>query len=91
MKRHRQLLAFLCILFLLIYISVAFFPHAHPHRDTECALCLLLQSSREILNALVLCAFLYLTAAKPILTNTHESMMPPREATLVGLKVKLSN
>jgi len=95
MKSTRQIsqrfFAMLCIIFLLIYISAAFFPHSHPHRDADCALCVVLQSSRKILCALTLFAFLALTVYKPSLVYAYTHLLPIRDATPVSLKVKLSD
>ena len=87
----KSILAFLCIMFLLAYIFAAFFPHAHHDGDRDCALCAVLQSSRELWIALALCAFLSLAVIEFTLTHRRERLCPLRETTLVGLKVKLSD
>ena len=96
MKKTRHWLkkatVLLCILFLLLYISVAFFPHAHESRDADCALCALLQSSRDILYALALCALLYHFCGQSARTLVaHHRVQQIRDITPVGLKVKLSD
>ena len=95
MKLNRRLFhrfaALLTLLLILAYISVAFFPHVHPHGDADCALCVVLQSSRKILCALTLFAFLALTVYKPSLVYAYTHLLPIRDATPVRLKVKLSD
>ena len=95
MKRTSQIwksfLAFLCIILMLAYISVVFFPHSHSTCNTDCALCNLLQTSREILGALAFCSLACYLVAVLVRICVHTGILPTRDATLVGLKVKLSD
>lgn len=86
----KTLLALACVIFLLAYISVAFFPHAHSHQN-DCALCTILHSSREILGALLLCAFVFLAAADRVTFHKSARLCQLRDTTPVSLKVKLSD
>ena len=95
MKLNRRLFhrfaALLTLLLILAYISVAFFPHVHPHGDADCALCVILQSSRELLSTPVLCAVLALAITTLAFARARERIAAMRDTTPVGLKVKLSD
>ncbi len=95
MKRTHQtwksFLALLCVILILAYISVAFFPHAHSTCDTDCALCELLRSAREMLGVLAFCAVVYRLSVGCLLPFAQERILPTCNRTLVGLKVKLSD
>ena len=86
-----KLLALLCILLILSYAAIAFVPHAHECRNTDCALCEMIDLSDEILISLSLAALFSQLAAFSRLFCAHTYIPSPREVTPVGLKVKLSN
>ncbi len=90
-RPFQRIAAFLTIFLILAYISVAFLPHTHAFCETDCALCRILHSSREILAALTVCAFWHQAVTALVSSCMRERALPIHDATLVNLKVKLSD
>ena len=95
MKRENsileKLLALLCILLILAYAAITFVPHAHECRNTDCALCEMIDLSDEILIGLSLAALFSQLLAFWRVLCAYTYLPSGREATPVGRKVKLSN
>ena len=96
MKNQKRVLkialALLCVFLVLIYTSVVFLPHEHCSCNFECAVCERLELSSGSLFAILMCTGFF------IFFDEINSMpirlcivMCMRDATPVGLKVKLSN
>ena len=96
MKRNisawKRIIAAICILSVAVCASIAFIPHSHECVDSECYACTLIENSRNtLLVATVICAIALLNIFDFIIANMHAQILSYRDATLVGLKVKLSN
>ena len=93
-KTNRQSLkiwiAFLCIILIFSYAVTALSSHPQECFDSDCVVCAIIKSSRNILIVLALSAAIY-----PIIEytafNIHPNISSYQDDTLVGLKVKLSN
>lgn len=102
-RTQGRLIALLCILLVVACTSVIFLPHsheisfdspAHSHGllHSECAICVVLDISRFMLLGLVLTAIIHVLAALGICIHHPYQYIPAgREATPVGLKVKISD
>ena len=91
-RSWKKWIVFLCVVLILSYMSVLFFSHAMECYDADCAICTMIETSRRMLLAWALIAFLGLTVK--INRNSFAVHFPTiscRERTPVGLKVKLSN
>ena len=86
-----KLLALLCIFLILSFAAIAFVPHAHECRNTDCALCEMIDLSDEILISLLLAALLSRLTAFWRVLCAYTYLPSDREVTPVGRKVKLSN
>ena len=96
MKIRRQLIkriiAVLSVMLFLAYAFVAFVPHAHDCVDSHCAICSMLEASRNVLLGLSL-----VIGAYQIINNrwgytyAYADRSSNRDGTPVGLKVKLSD
>ena len=87
----KKLLALFCILLILAYAAITFVPHTHEHKIADCALCEVIDLSDEMLIILLLTELFSWLKAFSSLFCAHTYIPSPREATPVGLKVKLSN
>lgn len=89
----KRIVALLCIILILVYTSVVFLPHSHDECiDAECAVCLFIESSRNLLVAIALVWMACrLNVIISTITNSFFDNLSSREYTLVGLKVKLSD
>ena len=90
-RTWKKLLAVLCLVLVFSYTSAVFLPHSHECIDTDCAICALLDTSRFVLIGIVLCTA---AGALPALglgmRNPYTYISQERDATPVGLKVKIS-
>ncbi len=91
-KIFKKAVAILCIALILAYASVIFLPYTHKCVGTDCVICAIIETSRNLLLGLVLSASLWqLTNFALLISNTHFYIVPVRDETPIGLKVKLSN
>ena len=88
----RRPLAVLFILLILMNASVAFLPHSHDYPNAACSVCILAESSRELLLGALLTAAVCLSAHLVcVMLLRYIRRLSIREHTPVALKVKLSN
>ena len=102
-RTQGRLFALLCILLVVACTSAIFLPHsheisadspAHTHEflNSDCAICVVLDISRFMLLGLVLTAIVHaLTALGVCIHHPYQYISAGREATPVGLKVKISD
>ena len=93
-KCHRLSIIFFVILVISLaaYTLIAFLPHGHNSRGTDCAVCNMVEFHRGILLGIALFAIVRLLPEfVRILSVTCEHILSYRDTTPVGLKVKLSN
>ncbi len=93
-NRHtwKKLLAILCLVLIFSYTSTVFLPHSHECIDTDCAICALLDTSRCVLIGITLCVVAgTLPALGFSIRNSYAYILEERDATPVGLKVKISD
>ena len=91
-KNWKSIVAFLCILLVIVYTSIVFLPHAHNCVGTDCTVCALIETSRNTMIGLVLAAAVYqLTNIIFLILSTYKSIPLGNNGTPVALKVKLSD
>lgn len=91
-RSWKKWIVFLCVILILSYVSILFFSHSMECFDTDCAICTMIETSRRMLLAMVLFAFIGLTVKmKRTVFDNPFKRISCRERTPVGLKVKLSN
>ena len=102
-RTQSRLIAVLCILLVMACTSVIFLPHSHEMSfdssaqshglfHFDCAICVALDISRFMLLGLLLTAIIHTLAALGICIHHPYQYIPAgREATPVGLKVKISD
>ena len=91
-KYLKMLIVTLCVILILAYAFIMFLPHFHECIGFDCAICNLIRSSRNILIGTALSAsFFRLTKFTFVILNTQPDALSYRDATPVGLKVKLSD
>ncbi len=88
----KRLCAVLCVVLIVACASVVFLPHSHDNVNTDCAACLIIKSTLELLSF----AALIMTVGWMIqfFIFNHKlyiHIFSGRESTPVGLKVKLSD
>lgn len=89
-KKAKQYLAILCTVLIFLYAAIAFLPHECI--DTDCALCTIMEVSRQLLLGLVWVVAIGLSADIALCArSTRSAPLSFRDATPVGLKVKLSD
>ena len=90
-KNWKSIVAFFCILLVIVYTSIVFLPHAHDCVGADCSVCALIETSRNTMIGLALAATVH-QLANIIFTisNTYKSI-PLGNDTPVALKVKLSD
>ena len=92
LKNVKQLLSIILIALLVTYALIVYLPHGHDCLETDCAVCNIINSSKDILFCASLLATLQLLPRIiSILPALHERIILFREETPVGLKVKLSD
>ena len=96
MKRcNKRTGAVALILTLVLIFSCAFIlflPHTHKCVETECVACALIESSRDTMLTATSAAILHQAARMlAFLLVSYSDITSIRDATPVGLKVKLSN
>ena len=91
-KNRKSIVAFLCILLVIVYTSIVFLPHAHDCVGSDCAVCALIETSRNSLIGLALIAVVYQFANIVFtISSSYKSILSGNNGTPVALKVKLSD
>lgn len=89
---RKRPIAFLCIVLVFACTLFVFLPHAHDGCKTDCPVCRLMESSRELLLAVaLLTAPMGLAVLGFTAPCRHCPGLSLRDGTPVGLKVKLSD
>ena len=91
-NKLKKLLSILIIVLFVAYALIVFLPHGHDCLEADCAICNMVDSTRNILLGASLLA---ITQILPriifMLPALHERIVLFSEGTPVGLKVKLSD
>ena len=88
----KTVFAVIVVALLVAYAFISFLPHGHGRMDSDCAVCNMADSSREILLAVVLLFMAWLLPKSPFIScGARERVMTLVEGTPVELKVKLSH
>ncbi len=88
----KKLCAVLCVVLIVAYASVVFLPHSHDSVDTDCAACLIIESTLELLYlAVLILAVGWLPQSFIYNPKPYIHILSGRESTPVGRKVKLSD
>ena len=91
-KKWKSIVAFLCILIILVYTSIVFLPHVHDCARPDCTVCALIETSRNTLIGLALIAAVYQFANIVFtISSSYKSIPSGNQGTPVALKVKLSD
>ena len=91
-KYWKSIVAFLCILLVIVYTSIVFLPHIHDCVDPDCTVCTLIETSRNSLIGLALIAVVYQFANILFtISSSYKSILSGNKGTPVALKVKLSD
>ena len=90
-KNRKSIVAFLCILLVIVYTSIVFLPHIHDCVGPDCTVCTLIETSRNSLIGLALIAVVYQFANIVFtISSLYKSILSGNNGTPVALKVKLS-
>ena len=91
-KNWKSIVAFLCILLVIVYTSIVFLPHAHDCVGSDCTACALIETSRNTMIGLVLVATVHqLANILFTISCSYKSIPSGNNGTPVALKVKLSD
>ena len=90
-KNWKSIVAFLCILLVIVSTSVVFLPHAHDCVGSDCTVCALIEASRNTMIGLVLAATVHQLANILYTISCSYKSIPLGYDTPVALKVKLSD
>ena len=91
-KNWKRIVAFLCILLVIVYTSIVFLPHIHDCVGPDCTVCTLIETSRSSLIGLALIAVVYQFANIVFtISSSYKSILSGNKGTPVTLKVKLSD
>ena len=91
-KNWKSIVAFLCILLVIVYTSIVFLPHAHDCVSSDCTVCALIETSRNTMIGLILVATVnQLANIVFAILSSYKSMPLGNDGTPVALKVKLSD
>ena len=91
-QKWKSIIAFLCIVLVIAYTSVIFLPHAHDCVGSDCAVCALIETSRNMMIGLVLVATVHqLANILFTISCSYKSIPSGNNGTPVALKVKLSD
>ena len=91
-KNWKSIVAFLCILLVIVYTSIVFLPHAHDCVGSDCTVCALIEASRNTMIGLVLAATVHqLANILFTISCSYKSILSGNNGTPVALKVKLSD
>ena len=91
-KNWKNIVVILCIIIIIAYTSIIFLPHAHECVASDCAVCALIETSRNTMIGLVLATTVH-QIANILFTIScpHKSIPSGNNGTPVALKVKLSD
>ena len=89
-KNWKSIVAFLCILLVIVYTSIVFLPHAHDCVGSDCTVCALIENSRNIIIGFVIIATVR-QLANSVFTISSSYISLGNVGTPVALKVKLSD
>ena len=91
-KKCNSIIACLCILLIIAYTPIIFLPHAHDCVGSDCAVCALIETSRNTMIGLVLVATVHqLANILFTISCSYKSIPSGNNGTPVALKVKLSD
>ena len=91
-KALKRIIAVFCVIFILACASIVFLPHQHECLDTECVVCTMLETSRDMLTGLAPFVAVYPTTIITfVISGALLRILSVRDGTPVGLKVKLSD
>ena len=91
-KNWKSIVAFLCILLVIVYTSIVFLPHIHDCVGPDCTVCTLIETSRNSLIGLALIVVVYQFANILFtISCSYKSIPSGNNGTPVALKVKLSD
>ena len=91
-KKMKKIISVLVIILLVSYSLISYLPHAHEHLETDCAVCNMIDFSKEILIGIALLSIAQILPTILFrLPAAHERVILFCEGTPVGLKVKLSD
>ena len=91
-KKWKSIIVFLCIFIIIAYTSITFLPHAHDCVGLDCAVCALIEASRNTMIGLVLVATVHqLANILFTISCSYKSIPSGNNGTPVALKVKLSD
>ena len=89
-KNWKSIVAVLCII--IAYTSIIFLPHPHDCVGSDCAVCDLIETSRNTMIGLVLVATVHqLANILFTISCSYKSIPSGNNGTPVALKVKLSD
>ena len=89
-NKLRRLLSILIIVLLVAYAMIVYWPHGHDCLEADCAVCNMIDSTKDILiGASLLAIAQMLPRIIFILPALRERIVLFSEGTPVGLKVKL--
>ena len=91
-KNWKSIVAFLCIVLVIVYTSIVFLPHAHDCVGPDCTVCALIETSRNTMIGLVLAATVHqLANIIFLILSAYKSIPLGNSGTPIVLKVKLSD
>ena len=91
-NKLRKLLSILIIVLLVAYALIVYLPHGHDCLEADCAVCNMIDSTRDILIGASLLAIAQILPRIIFMPPAlHERILLFSEGTPVGLKVKLSD
>ena len=91
-KNRKSIIAFLCILLVIVYTSIIFLPHAHDCVGSDCTVCALIEITRNTMIGLALAATVHqLANILFTISCSYKSIQSGNNGTPVALKVKLSD
>ena len=90
-KNLRYIAIFLCLLIIVPYTSIGFLPHTHDCMGLDCAVCALIEASRNTLFGLKLASPIHSANIAFALLIAYKPVSSGNDATPVALKVKLSD
>ena len=91
-KNWKNIVVILCIIIIIAYTSIVFLPHIHDCVGSDCTVCALIETSRNLLIGLALIAVVYQFANIVFtISSSYKSILSGNKGTPVALKVKLSD
>lgn len=91
-KKFQKIFSVMITILLVAYTLVAYLPHGHDCVDSDCIICNMADSGKDILMG---AALLFIMQLLPLVTfilpAIHKRIVSLFDGTPVGLKVKLSD